>query len=108
MGQIRPLLSFIFGLFKQTIQFLRLNVRNVMSIQYIAPGFEPTTFQTESSPVTTRPGLPPYFKSLVKHLVRCNGARHDNAIFKSTNVLCIKLYLIGPIVAISVVGSVTR
>ena len=37
--------SFIFGLFKQTIQFLQqINVKNVMSIQYPAPGFEPTTF----------------------------------------------------------------
>ena len=39
--------SFIFGLFKQTIQYLQqINVKNVMSIQYPAPGFEPTTFGT--------------------------------------------------------------
>ena len=40
--------SFIFGLFKQTLlQFLQqINVKNVMSIQYPAPGFEPTTFGT--------------------------------------------------------------
>ena len=31
-----------------------------MSIQYMAPGFEPTTFPTESSPINTRAGLPPY------------------------------------------------
>ena len=38
---------FIFGLFKQTIQFLQqMNVKNVMSIQYPAPGFEPMTFGT--------------------------------------------------------------
>ena len=38
---------FIFGLFKQTIQFLQqINVKNVMSIQYPALGFEPTTFGT--------------------------------------------------------------
>ena len=38
---------FIFSLFKQTIQFLQqINVKNVMSIQYPAPGFEPTTFGT--------------------------------------------------------------
>ena len=35
---------FIFGLFKQTIQFSpQINVKNVMSIQYTAVGFEPTT-----------------------------------------------------------------
>ena len=37
-------LLFIFGLFKQTINFLQqINVNNVMSIQYMVPGFEPTT-----------------------------------------------------------------
>ena len=37
--------SFIFGLFKQSsIQILQqINVKNVNSIQYMAPGFEPTT-----------------------------------------------------------------
>ena len=30
-----------------------------MTIQYTAPGFEPTTFLHESPPITTRPGLPP-------------------------------------------------
>ena len=40
-----PASFFIFGLFKQTIQFLQqMNVKNVKSIQYPAPGFEPTTF----------------------------------------------------------------
>ena len=35
---------FIFGLFKQKIQFLQqVNVKNVMTIQYTALGFEPTT-----------------------------------------------------------------
>ena len=40
--------SFIFSLFKQTIQFLQqINVKNVqISIQYTALGFKPTTFQT--------------------------------------------------------------
>ena len=38
---------FIFGLFKQTsLQFLQqINVKNVMSIQYMALGFEPMTFR---------------------------------------------------------------
>ena len=39
------LFLFIFGLFKQSIQLLQqMNVKNVMSIQYPAPGFEPMTF----------------------------------------------------------------
>ena len=54
--------SFIFGLFKQTIQFLQqINVKNVMSIHYTAQGFEPRTFGIESLPVTTRPGLSPFW-----------------------------------------------
>ena len=31
-----------------------------MTIQYMAPGFEPTTFGTMSPPITTRPGLLKY------------------------------------------------
>ena len=30
-----------------------------MSIQYMVLGFEPTTLEHESPPITTRPGLPP-------------------------------------------------
>ena len=37
--------SFIFGLFKQTLQFYNNNMWK-MSIQYTVPGFEPTTFGT--------------------------------------------------------------
>ena len=49
---------FISSLFKQAIQFLQqINVKIVRSIQYLAPGFEPTT-ERESPPITTRPGLP--------------------------------------------------
>ena len=42
------LFSFIFSLFKQTsIPFLRqINVKNVNSFEYTAPGFEPTTSQS--------------------------------------------------------------
>ena len=58
-GLHRPLSLFIFGLFKQNYNILQqMNVKN-MSIQYIAPGFKPTTSRDESSPITTRPGLPP-------------------------------------------------
>ena len=60
MGQTRPLFRLFSVFFKQTIQFLQqINVKNVMSIQYPAPGFEPMTFGIESPPITTRPGLPP-------------------------------------------------
>ena len=47
--------------FEQTsLQFLQqINVKKCHSIQFSAPGFEPSTFQNESSPITTRPGLPP-------------------------------------------------
>ena len=33
--------------------------KNIMTIQYTAPGFEPTTFRTQVPPLNTRPGLPP-------------------------------------------------
>ena len=48
MGHPRPL----FRLFPsyQTLQFLQqINVKNVMSIQYMVLGFEPTTFGTQVS-----------------------------------------------------------
>ena len=46
-GPTQASFLFIYGLFKQTIQFLQqVNVKNVMPIQYTAPGFEPTTFGT--------------------------------------------------------------
>ena len=49
MGQPRPLLSFILGLFKQTsLQFLQ-QIYVKISIQYTVPGFEPTTFGTRVS-----------------------------------------------------------
>ena len=59
-------LLFIFGLFKQTINFLQqINVNNVMSIQYKVPGFEPTTSWTWV--VSHRPGLP-FFNDAYFHL----------------------------------------
>ena len=60
IGPTLASVSFIFGLFKQTIQFLhRINVKNVISIQYTTPGFNSTTSQYESSSITTRPGPGP-------------------------------------------------
>ena len=38
--------SFIFGLFKQTLQIFNTNICEKMSIQYTVLGFEPTTFGT--------------------------------------------------------------
>ena len=51
--------SFIFGLFKQTIQFLQqINVKKCpSSIQ--RQDSNPQPFKHELSPITTRPGLPP-------------------------------------------------
>ena len=71
--------SLIFGLFKQTIQFLQqINVKNVqISIQYIAPGFDPLTFWTESSLLTTRPGLPPLNIYLAINCFQESGWRWD-------------------------------
>ena len=50
------LFLFIFSLFKQTIQLLQqFNVKNAVSILYIARGFEPMASKNKSSPITTRP-----------------------------------------------------
>ena len=60
MGQSRPLFRLFSVFFKQTLlQFLQqIDVKNVMSIQYTALGFKPTTFGRESPLIITRPGLP--------------------------------------------------
>ena len=43
-------ISFIFVFFKQALQFLQqINAKTNMSIQYTAPGFKPTTFNTRVS-----------------------------------------------------------
>ena len=51
--------SLFFIVFKQTIQFLQQQINAKKSIKYPVLGFQPTTSCHESSPVTTRPGLPP-------------------------------------------------
>ena len=59
MDQLRPLLSFIFGLFKQTsVQILQqINVKNCpSSIWCWDSNLQPSEY--ESPPITTRPGLP--------------------------------------------------
>ena len=55
-----PGLFFIyFWSFQTNIIIFTTNLCEKMSIQYTAPGFEPMTFECESLPITTRPGLPP-------------------------------------------------
>ena len=57
-GPTRPLLSFIFGLFKQTsIQFLQLHVKKCPSNIWCRDS-NPQPSEHESPPITTRPGLP--------------------------------------------------
>ena len=57
MSQLRPLFLFIFGFFKQTIQFLQqINVINVHP-EY-GTRIRTHDLSHELSPITTRPGLP--------------------------------------------------
>ena len=56
MGQPRPLL-FIIVLFKQSIQFLQHI--NVSPTSKGRRDSNPRPLEHESSPITTRPGLPP-------------------------------------------------
>ena len=56
MGQPRPLL-FIIVLFKQSIQFLQHI--NVSPTSIGRRDSNPRPLEHESSPITTRPGLPP-------------------------------------------------
>ena len=55
MGQTRPLLSFIFGLFKQTsLQFLaQIYVKKIPSSMWCQDSTHP--LEHESPPITTRP-----------------------------------------------------
>ena len=59
-GPTRASFPFIFGLFKQTLQFLQqIDVKKCpSSIQ--RQDLNPRTFIHESSPITTRPELPPF------------------------------------------------
>ena len=63
MGQSRPLLSFIFGLFDQTsLQFLQqIYVKKCPSCIWCQ---DLNPFGHESPPITTRPGLPPILSHL--------------------------------------------
>ena len=66
MGQPRPLFSFIFGLFKQTIQFLQqINMQKCRSSKRRQDS-NPQPLAHKSSPITTRPGLPSYPINLIE------------------------------------------
>ena len=60
MGQPRPLLSFIFGIFKQTsLQNLQqINAKKCPS-SIRCQDLNPWSLEHESPPISTRPGLPP-------------------------------------------------
>ena len=58
--------SFIFGLFKQTIQFLQqINVKKCPSSKW-RWDLNPQPFAHESSLITTKPGLPPHITCQTK------------------------------------------
>ena len=46
---------------KNNITILKTNKCEKVSIQYMVPWFEPTTFGHVCLPITTTPGLPPYY-----------------------------------------------
>ena len=69
---------FIFGLFKQTVQFLQqINVKKCQySIQHW--DLNPQPFEHDLSPIITRPGLPP--KNLELKLPNVGNHRSLNTI----------------------------
>ena len=77
MGQPRSL----FGLFSvfsnKKYNFYNKSMwKNVqVFIQYTVPGFKP--YKHESSPITTRPGLPPSYGCSYKHFSVVNSGRND-------------------------------
>ena len=73
-GPIQASFSFIFGIFKQTIQFFTTNQCEKMSCPSSIRHWDsnPRPSERESPPITTRPGLPPYLW-LVK--LRCRRRR---------------------------------
>ena len=59
MGHPQPFL-FIFGLFKQTLQFLQQICVKKYPSSIWCQDLNPWPLERESLPITTRPGLPPY------------------------------------------------
>ena len=68
MGHPRPLFRFYFRLFKQILQFLQqINVKKVHPV--CSSGIcNSQTSEYESTHITTRAGLPPFFNTLVLSL----------------------------------------
>ena len=78
MGHPRPLLSFIFGIFKQTLQsYNNICEKCPSSIRY--RDSNPRPLEVESPPITTRPGLPP-IESIVLFMTLV--AQHCLSFFK--------------------------
>ena len=65
MGQPRPLFLFIFGLFKQTIQFLQQIYVKKCPSSIWCRDLNPQPLERESLPITTRPGLLPHIMKLI-------------------------------------------
>ena len=62
MGQPRPLLSFIFGLFKQTsLEFLQQKMCEKCPSSVLCRDLNPRPSENESPPITTRAGF--YFEN---------------------------------------------
>ena len=67
MGQPRPLLLFVFDLFKQTsLQFLQKIYVKKCPSSIRCRDSNPQPLECESLPITTRPGLPPMLQSLLQ------------------------------------------
>ena len=73
MVQSRPLDCLFLVFLNKPIQLLQqINVKNVHSV-YGCRDSNPQPFENESSPITTRPGIPPYCcncEQTAKHVIR--------------------------------------
>ena len=81
---------FIFGLFKQTTQFLQqINVTKIPSSIWHRDS-NPRPFEHESSPTTTRPGLPPLKQFLLSPSsppnILSRGVKMLNSFFSGQNM----------------------
>ena len=59
----------------------------------MAPGFEPTTSQTQVTPTTTRPGLPPNLHSWIRfqHEILYSDNSHTFCLDQQNSEECTKL-----------------
>ena len=70
MGQPRPLLSFIFGLFELKLQFKQQICVKKYPSSLRCQDSNPQPSDHESPPITTRPGLPPSSNFLCKRFLK--------------------------------------